>query len=185
MDFETFRRERMAAFIEALEGDRTEEAVEALFSWLFTFESEERPHNFLNVAWMMEAEAFWRSFHKQWSMFDRIPHEDFEELMIEHREEWRPEFMSAESAAAYAELPESFVAYRGQSADDPAGLSWTLNRAVAEGFARGHRLIPVNNPVVIEATISKAAVAGVFLGREESEIVIFSAREAKDRKTTS
>jgi hypothetical protein len=175
MDFETLRIERMAAFLEA---------VEELSDWLLNFGSEERPRQFLNVASMMEAELFWRNFHTQWSTFDSIPHEDFEALMIEHRDEWLPEFMSPESAAAYAELPESFVAYRGQSADDPAGLSWTLNRVVAEGFARGHRMIPVKNPIVIEATISKAAVAGVFLDRNESEIVIFSAREAKDRKTT-
>jgi hypothetical protein len=53
-------------------------------------------------------------------------------------------------------------------------LSWTLDRAVAESFARGHRGIRPGKPIVVGATIKREAVALAIDDRGEAEIVIFS-----------
>ena len=49
--------------------------------------------------------------------------------------------------------------FRGQDRDLPKGLSWTLDRAVGEDFAREHRKIYNLNPVTLVATIARADIA--------------------------
>jgi hypothetical protein len=50
-------------------------------------------------------------------------------------------------------------------------MSWTLDRKVAEAFARGHRVL-VDDPVVAEAVVEREAVFAVLHERQESELLI-------------
>jgi hypothetical protein len=47
-----------------------------------------------------------------------------------------------------------------------------MDPMVAEGFARGHRIIPVPDPVVAEAVVEREAGFAVVKGRNESELLI-------------
>jgi hypothetical protein len=58
--------------------------------------------------------------------------------------------------------------YRGQDADRPPGLSWTLDREKAERFARRFKS-PA--PTVLVGTVARANVLGYFSGRDEAEVV--------------
>lgn len=120
------------------------------------------------VAWArslgdVDGKAFWEVMVEAWLTFDLIPHKEFVRL-----------FKRFATSAPSVDLPESMTVYRGQSADAPKGLSWTLNRAVAESFARGHRGILNRNPVVLELEVTRDQVAMFINDRDEDEVVLKS-----------
>jgi hypothetical protein len=128
--------------------------------------SAARPSAVLNWAEANDdGSAFWKVVQSAWESFDRIPHESFA-LFFERFAESAP--------SSPSDLPERMTVYRGQSGDDLKGLSWSLSRQVAENFARGHRGIPVANPVVLELGITRDQVAFVCNDREEDEVVLRS-----------
>jgi len=106
-----------------------------------------------------EGLAFWEVVIGAWSGFDLIPQQQFE-------------FLFTRFEAPLCDVPERLTVYRGQNTRKPNGLSWTLDRKVAEGFARGHRSIVNPTPVVLELEVTREQVAFVCHDREESEIVL-------------
>jgi hypothetical protein len=81
------------------------------------------------------------------------------------------EAISADDAAWFAALPSVLTIYRGCGVDRILGASWTLDRATAVGFARGHRGIRVREPALATARISKRAVFFASNDREEFEVL--------------
>jgi hypothetical protein len=78
-----------------------------------------------------------------------------------------------EDRSFYAQLPDTFTAYRGlagvSAAKAAAGPCWTLSRDLAEWFA--HRSVHGRRrPIVVSTVVSKAAVLLVNAG--EAEIVL-------------
>ena len=108
-----------------------------------------------------------------WSDFDRIDHEAFEALFSDFGHGWN---RTPEIAA----LPAHLTFFRGQSTDAEPGLSWTLDRKVAEGFARGHRNICVPDPVILTTEIERADVAMYLDARNEREVVLFKQPWSED-----
>ena len=68
-------------------------------------------------------------------------------------------------------LPEQLTVYRGGPEGCQDGICWTVDRDVAESFARGHRGIKYAKPRVYEATMNKFDAFFAFNDREEQEIV--------------
>lgn len=68
-------------------------------------------------------------------------------------------------------LPDRFRVYRGSDASRCAGLSWTTSRDVALGFARGHRGIQNNAPVLLSGVVTKSRVLMATNDRTEFEIL--------------
>ena len=81
--------------------------------------------------------------------------------------------MSRENLKAFENLPRIVTVFRGQDRYQRAGLSWTLSRQVAEEFAIGHRGLHNEDPVVLEADVSRVSIASVSQDRQEEEIVTF------------
>lgn len=126
--------------------------------------STERPHHVVDFAQSLdddEGDVFWKVIMDAWSGFDLIPHEEFQ-FFFEHFDPDHPP----------RGAPRFLTVYRGQDLDEPVGLSWTTDRAVAESFARGHRGIRHENPVVIEAKVHTCMVAFTCDDRGESEVVL-------------
>jgi hypothetical protein len=71
----------------------------------------------------------------------------------------------------YMALPDLVSLWRGCEKGRERGLSWTLDRTVAEGFAQGKRCIN-RNPTLARAQIPKPHIFGVFLGRQEQEVAV-------------
>jgi hypothetical protein len=70
----------------------------------------------------------------------------------------------------WRDVPEQLTVYRGAARSRIEGaISWTTDKRVAENFARGHRGIPVHDPVIATATIDKADIA--TNERNESEVL--------------
>jgi hypothetical protein len=115
---------------------------------------------------------FWRLAEQEWSGFDAIDHYAYEGLFYRFRPYWR-----APESGFYKSLPERFIAYRGAPYDEEysgfLGLSWTLNRTVARGFARGHRGLWNDEPIIFAAVIDRTNVALALIDRKESELVLF------------
>lgn len=63
--------------------------------------------------------------------------------------------------------------YRGQLAGAPVGLSWSLDRAIAEKFARGAwARLPVGGGEIIEMRALRSNVLAYLTGRGEQEVII-------------
>jgi len=79
----------------------------------------------------------------------------------------------------WASLPNTLTIYRGCSRERIGGLSWTLDRKVAEQFARGHRNKKVEDPVIAETKVEKRWVWFATNAREEQEIVFCPLQDVK------
>jgi len=104
--------------------------------------------------------VFWEVVIATYPSFDLVPQEDFARLFARFATSMPP-----------VNLPKRLTVYRGQSADQPKGLSWTLNREVAEGFARGHRFMNPN-PVVLQLQVTRDQVAMYLTDRDEETVVL-------------
>ncbi|WP_224000733.1 hypothetical protein [Aureimonas sp. SA4125] len=62
--------------------------------------------------------------------------------------------------------------HRGCARRRVRGVSWTLDRNVAEGFARGHRAIRNLHPVIASTRVPRAIVLAAFTERGEAEVLI-------------
>ena len=79
--------------------------------------------------------------------------------------------MDAEELRQFQMLEDPVTVYRGvtsHNAENIRALSWTLDRDTAEWFA--HRF--GEDGIVYEAQIAKAHISALFLGRNESEVVV-------------
>jgi hypothetical protein len=66
-----------------------------------------------------------------------------------------------------------FTVWRGQRVGDPIGCAWSLDRSIAERFARGASYrAPIANPQVIEVRIPRGIILAYLTGRGESEVII-------------
>jgi hypothetical protein len=81
----------------------------------------------------------------------------------------------------YVGLPHLVPVWRGCERGRERGLSWTTDRAVAEGFALGRRCVN-KYPTLVRAEIPKQHIFGVFVSRRESEIALDPRRVRKVRK---
>jgi hypothetical protein len=115
---------------------------------------------------------FWPAFMDAWSQCDAT---------WQHRTRLLQAMNAAKPALAFLELsqrqffytlPSQVPVFRGCSASRVPAIAWTTSRAVADGFARGHRGIPVPEPVVASAIISKEHIFFVTDERAEKEIVL-------------
>jgi hypothetical protein len=81
------------------------------------------------------------------------------------------EVLQPTDLAFYDALPATITVWRGCARGRERGLSWTVDRAVAEGFARGKRCIN-RNPTMVRADIPRQHVFAVFTDRNEQEVVL-------------
>jgi hypothetical protein len=81
------------------------------------------------------------------------------------------DFLERDARAFYDVLPPVVPVWRGCERGRERGLSWTTDRAVAEGFAIGKRCAN-EHPTLVRADIPKRHVFAVFVDRSESEIVV-------------
>jgi hypothetical protein len=141
--------------------------ADEFLKWLYGPEgggSHIRPQHVLRFVTDIPNEAgetFWQVITETWPDFDLIPHPAFEEQFRRFR-------LTAPGSCA----KQPCLLYRGQDVSAPLGLSWTRDRAVAEGFAKGHRGILNANPVVFSYQPSPSEIAFVCDERDESEVVL-------------
>lgn len=167
----------LSTFLSTITEDSTADEV---ISHMYGYSSTERSHALADwgqllsdshdsrKSWRPRCRKWWKVVPLVWGHCDLIPHERFEELF--------DDFCVFDDDTRRRNLPKSlpqrFEVYRGQDRYNAVGLSWTLSREVAQGFAIGHRGILNPNPVILKRTIAHSDVAFYLAERGEAEVVL-------------
>jgi hypothetical protein len=150
-----------------------ESIVNALFG--IGINSDDRAQRLLELTADSDPAVFWQVFHQVWNNCDDTWYLqlDIIEALELNREAQPPRlFWNDEQKAFFDALPEVVTIYRGCSRERMRGVSWTTDKAVAEGFARGHRGITVPDAIVAEYRIAKPDIITVMPDIAESEVII-------------
>jgi hypothetical protein len=150
------------------------QTADDIVSYLFGpgINSHERCRAMLNVLPRDNPDIVWSVFLGAWSSCDVTWTEKESVLrMLADTGGDALDHYNNESRAFFDALPDTVTVHRGCSLERVDGLAWTTDKAVAEGFARGHRGIKVPNAVVATGTIRKDKILAVFVDRKESEIL--------------
>jgi len=112
----------------------------------------------------------------EWSCCDNI-HSYTDELNEQfdlHSHDARRRMMNDIEMELFEALPEIVTIYRGCSAVNMLGLSWTLSKAVAEEITTLNRYAPPQNlpSMVITTAISKDLIIALKTCRDEDEVII-------------
>lgn len=114
--------------------------------------------------WKMFGEV-WTNIENMWQMDDEI--RELLDMAQFHKRKKKKSMMDDDELALLDSLPNQFVVYRGHQLINDWGLSWTLSPWRAKWFANRWS---DPNATVTRATIRKANVIGLFLGRSEMEV---------------
>ena len=152
--------------------DRIPQAIKAVRSRSMLANSHQRLFDVLRLIHRSPPEVFWPAFLDSWHMCDATwYHQDLLLRVLEAQSPSLP-FLTRKQRSLHKRLPARVRVFRGSSRERVRGVSWTRSRRVAEGFARGHRGIPVPDPVVAISFIPKEAIFFVDHNRKEREIVL-------------
>jgi hypothetical protein len=137
------------------------------FVWL-----HERPHRceaFLSIADRLPDKDYWAFAGAVWQDSENIWQnlKEWRSILRSQRPA-REHFMSEEDRIALAEMADRLTVYRGIDRASYRGLSWTLDKSIAEFFA-----MRFNGPSqrIVEGTVSKSRVIAYLSDRGEQEIV--------------
>lgn len=173
-----FKQVRRVAAAECCASDEvfSRERVDEL---LIFEDSYSRLPTVIKLAKGMERGEWLRLLGDEWSGFDNIGvyqrHLLKDTPFREAKHGAVFDMMSAEELETWHGLPDEVTVFRGCYANNRDGLCWSLDRGVAERFPTFHRYRGDGPPLLIEARVSKHAVAAVKLDRREIEIVTAAA----------
>ena len=148
--------------------------MDAIQSYSFYYSSE---HCLLPVLRLIEytpSAIFWPALMNAWYRCDATWDHRVRLLKWNMKRLRKPALahFSKSQRQFFETLPPLVRVFRGCSAPRVRGITWTTDRAVAEEFARGHRGIPVLEPVVASALIPKEHIFFVIDERQEKAIVL-------------
>lgn len=120
---------------------------------LFDVDSFNRPELLVKFSDMIDKSYWLKLFNDFWTMCDScsIYHEEFKEAFSKYTiEELRNEIHSDEDKEFYDSLPDVIEIYRGTFNDIrfSQGISWTLDKDVANRFMMGYKSFAENGPMV-------------------------------------
>lgn len=167
----------------AVDSETTEEQIERITKELFgpRTNSENRLPTMTNHGELFSCKqkVVWPVFHTIWNACDatwnhREDLADFLDLIEpdDDRGNHSCNYLTPEDRVAFKSLPDHIRIYRGCSLSRVYGFSWTTDRKIAEGFARGHRGISVPDPVIATLRIPKRYAIGFYTGRKEQELLV-------------
>lgn len=79
--------------------------------------------------------------------------------------------MSDEEIAFYESLPDTVTIYRGCYEENSNGMSWSLDKNIAESFINTKLYKNEGQPILVTAEVKKNNILAVKLGRDEAEII--------------
>jgi hypothetical protein len=174
-DREELAKQRRALM--RLEGD---DYASAAIAYLFRISSEKRAAEMLPLVSNAVPETFLKIFFAVWPYCDRVSAADNASLLCllakASSQVSQVAYLSDANRAFLQTLPTNITVFRGCSKCRVDGLSWTTDKEVAKGFARGHRAIVVVDPVLVTAKVRKDDVLAVFTDRAEFELICVPAQ---------
>jgi len=126
---------------------------------------------------LLEPSEWLRLLGEEWSICDNIAQWSFAlddtpfSDLAEYPESWRHCMMTPDELAALNALPPLVTVWRGCYAHNKRGLSWTLDRDVAQRFPLLHRYRHVGQPLLIRAEVARDQILALKLDRNEAEVI--------------
>jgi hypothetical protein len=154
---------------------RTKEATNALKegNWSRYIFMHEKPHRldaFRDIESLMENKEYWELLHDVWTNTENAwqNKDEWYEMFNSDRAS-RMYFMPKEDRDVYKTLPMELTIYRGyhKSNDNANGFSWTLDRAIAERFAKHYK----GEGEVISKVVKRTEIFAYTDTRSEQEII--------------
>lgn len=121
-------------------------------------------------------EEYWKELADAYIQqnYKKIPYKVYYKLFSSERPQ-REKLMNKEEIKLFRKMPKEITIYRGGSKTELKtkmyGVSWTLDKKIAEKFADIKSIRDKKEMVVIEKTISKKDVIAYFTSRQEEEII--------------
>ena len=149
------------------------EALDAIQSCSLAESSEHRLLRVLRLIEFAPSAIFWPALMATWDDCDATwKHRKRVLWAMEKARKPAWAFFSPSQRQFFETLPPLVRVFRGCARLRVRGIAWTVDRAVAEDFARGHRGIRVPEPVVASALIPKEHIFFVTDERQEKEVVL-------------
>jgi hypothetical protein len=167
---------------------RKARAKEDWYRFVYAHEPQFRLEAFREVQRAIEDDAaYWRLLADLWTDSERNSvHKPLWLCLLSSSRTNREALMNEDERLRLVSLPDSLTVYRGfVGRRFKNGLSWTLDKAKADWFARQFypHSIP-GAPQVVSGTCAKADVIAYFGSRKEDEIVIRPERVKSKRVET-
>lgn len=90
--------------------------------------------------------------------------------------------MDKSEHSEHRKLKDEFPVYRGFIGKRGKGMSWTIDKAKAEWFAKRYSMIKGRGqPKLASGVVNKTDILAFFNGREESEVVVDPAKVKKHK----
>lgn len=152
-------------------------AAREWYGWCAAHERPYRLQAFLDVSLEVTDREYWETLRWIWTDSENIWQnaEDWQELLGNTRRKGRGRwFMTKDERADLGALPATFEVWRGTNSPEDTGsdLSWTLDRAKAEWFAR--RWSHKGSLRLLHGEVARRDVVGLVHARGEQEIVVAS-----------
>lgn len=149
------------------------EAAEKIMSYA---DSYSRLSKLLNLAHVMDEGDWLKILGENWSTCDNIgfhySNGDFENVTHLWKDGPILEMMTEDEQKAFSELPDEVIVYRGCTEINKWGLSWSLDRVIAETFPFLNRYHHGGNrPLLVKARIKKTQITALKLDRNEAEVL--------------
>jgi hypothetical protein len=133
-------------------------------------DSYTRLRTLLLLTFKMHESSFYRLLGEYWCTFDNTSSqlEMLADLLL-----WKTpveKMMTHKERRLLAALPDRITIYRGCGKKNIRGISWTLNRRLAEAFPFFGRF-RVERPLLVAASVDKRDVAALKIERNEDEII--------------
>src|SRR5690625_112443 len=155
-----------------------------IFSILMWADSFSRMQAFLLFKDQIEDTAlYWKALREAYQNSDNLYHLKYEvsECFLSNKPH-KDQLMNEEELALLSSLPDQLKIYRGMTVSEADskeyGISWTLDKKVAEFFAFTYgRNLETNDQdkTVVSLDIHKDQIQAIFNGRNEKEIIITTA----------
>ncbi len=137
---------------------------------------------FLSLKPILKGKLYWETLREAYTMSDNLYNYRYDlRAAFMSKEENRDSLMSKKEIKILNNLPDKVKIYRGVTTDEiesnDFGLSWSLNRKVAEFFAFKYRRnydTSSSLKTVIELEVDKNEIIAYFHDREEAEIIYIS-----------
>lgn len=143
-------------------------------SYLWLHERPYRFDAFLEIMDNLDDQEYWELLGSIWTDTENAWQNLNDWLYVFEGRDGHEALLGEDEKSWYEVIPDRLTVYRGftlEHDDAVNGLSWTANPKKALWFARRFNR-DGDTPAVAIAQIAKASIIGLFLGRDESEVVL-------------
>ncbi|NOS97380.1 MAG: hypothetical protein HOP25_02775 [Methylotenera sp.] len=144
----------------------------AVNNHIYKYNSFEKLEFILAFRQRMGRRAWLKLLGEQWSNCDNIGFHS-EELRKYLPEKASKNMMSDEEFKAFCDLPDLVKIYRGCGLSNQNGLSWSLQRDVAEALPFQNKY-KQDLPILLVAEVKKSSIIALKLERQEFEVIVNS-----------